>query len=67
MTKPNPSKAEFVGLDALEAQADPSELALDSASDPVADEPGDDAILVQEELYDGISSDQLPSSKLEKE
>ena len=67
MNKPKDNKLEFICLKALDTQADPSEVVQDVSSNPATDEPGDDAILVQEELYDGISSAQLPSSKIERE
>jgi hypothetical protein len=53
----------FVGLEALEPEADASELAGSASDDPGQDSPGDDAVLEQEELYEGLSSDELPSGK----
>ncbi|MGH7442468.1 MAG: hypothetical protein ACREKE_07345 [bacterium] len=58
-----PEGVEMVSLDALEPQTDASEISKQQMSDPTADSPGDNAILEQEELYEGISSDIAPSKR----
>jgi hypothetical protein len=57
---------EFVGLEALDPAADESEVSGSDADEPGMDSPGDDAVLEQEELYEGISSDEMPSRKREQ-
>jgi hypothetical protein len=54
---------EFVGLASVELKKDDAEVQAKAGSDPASDSPGDDAILEQEELYEGLSSDRLPSEK----
>jgi hypothetical protein len=66
MKKPTNVDPEFVGLDKLDIKTDDSELPIAEVSDAASDAPGDDAILEQEELYEGISSETLPSDKLDK-
>ena len=57
-------EAEAVGLDGLKPpEADPDEVQQASSGDPEQDSPADDAVLEQEELYEGISSESLPSGK----
>jgi hypothetical protein len=51
-------------LETAAGKADASELATIAVSDAASDSPGDDALLVQEELYEGLSSDRLPSEKI---
>lgn len=50
-------------LEKLAGGTDKSEIGDDMVSDAASDSPGDDAILEQEEIYEGISSDSLPSEK----
>jgi hypothetical protein len=54
---------QFVDLQDLEPEEDPSEVQTAAASDPGQDSPGDDAVLEQEELYEGIASERMPSEK----
>ena len=49
----------------VDPEFDPAEVAEKESSEPTLDSPGDDAVLEQEELYEGINSDSLPSSKRE--
>jgi hypothetical protein len=49
----------------LEPDEDPSEVQPKADSEPGQDSPGDSALLEQEELYEGISSEELPSDKVE--
>lgn len=60
------SPVELVGLDRLDPTADSSEVALLKTTDPELDSPGDDAVLEQEELMEGSSSESLPSQKVER-
>jgi|GEM_PF-7016178 len=59
-----PMDPEFVGLEALDPPGDSDEIAEHESDDPTLDTPGDDAVLEQEELYEGISSSRLPSEKI---
>jgi len=54
---------ELLPLEGLEPSVDDSELAEVQGSEPEQDSPGDTAVLEQEELYEGISSDREPDSK----
>jgi hypothetical protein len=65
--KDSPKGVKFVGLEDLDPEEDDSELQDHESALPTADSPGDDAILEQEELYQGLSSDNPPSNKYEKE
>ena len=56
---------EFVELDVLDPKSDPAEVQPGVHSDPTEDSPGDSALLEQEELYEGIESDRMPSEKRE--
>jgi hypothetical protein len=58
---------ELVGLDKLDPEKDGSEVADVASSDPPEDSPGDEALLEQEEIYEGISSDRTPSDKAKKD
>jgi len=58
-----PEGVELVDLANLEPEADAAELSDHVSTDPETDSPGDDAILEQEELYEGISSQDQPSGK----
>ena len=62
-----PKGIELLGLESLEGEADDAEVAESASSDPEDDSPGDDALLEQEELYEGISSESRPSGKREKD
>jgi len=55
-----PRGPERVGLESLDPVADDSEVKDEESSDPESDSPGDDALLEQEELYEGISSERMP-------
>jgi hypothetical protein len=57
---------EFVGLEKLDTDADPSEVQALAASDPGLDSPGDTAVLDQEEFMEGLSSESMPSQHLDK-
>ena len=59
-------EAEGVGLEALDPEPDDAEISINERDEPALDSPGDDALLEQEELYEGISSEELPSKKREK-
>ena len=63
MKKLTDEDVELVGLENLDPKADDSEMPESLKSDAVHDSPGDDAILIQEEIYNGLSSDVLPSDK----
>jgi hypothetical protein len=67
MTKPKDElpleELEFKGLEALETEPDPSEVGETASEDPPSDSPGDEALLEQEEQYEGIESGRLPSAK----
>jgi hypothetical protein len=58
---------QLVGLDSLDPEKDDSEVADAESSEPPADSPGDEALLEQEEAYEGISSERVPSEKAKKE
>lgn len=47
----------------LDPDEDASEIPGIEATNSATDSPGDDAILAQEELYEGISSERMPSEK----
>lgn len=57
MPKPKPT---------AEPDPDPSEVSDDVDSRPELDSPGGEGQLQQEEAYEGISSDTLPSEKTGK-
>ena len=59
-----PEGVEFVDLEKLEPEEDASELSAVESGEPEQDSPGDDAVLDQEELYMGLSSDSMPSGKV---
>ncbi|HTB21803.1 MAG TPA: hypothetical protein VK914_03760 [bacterium] len=59
-----PQGVEFVDLEKLEPDDDASELSGRESEEPGRDSPGDDAVLDQEELYLGISSESMPSSRI---
>lgn len=50
-----------------EMEKDADEVQGLAGTEPAQDSPGDDAVLEQEELYEGLSSDQMPSEKLGKD
>jgi hypothetical protein len=54
---------ELVPLEGLDGPADGDEVSESQGSDPAQDSPGDTAVLEQEELYEGISSDGEPDAK----
>ena len=58
---------EFEELDVLDPKADPAEIQPGVHTEPEDDSPGDSALLEQEELYEGIASDQMPSEKQGKD
>ena len=58
-----PAGTEFVGLEQLDPEADDNEVQDAAGSEPEMDSPGDNAVLDQEELYEGISSERMPSEK----
>ena len=53
------------GTDAMEEDLD--EVQGLAGGEPGQDSPADDAVLAQEELYEGLSSARLPSEKLGKD
>jgi hypothetical protein len=57
---------EFGGSGSVELEKDDAELQSQAGSDPTQDSPGDDAILEQEELYEGLASNRLPSEKIKE-
>ena len=59
-------EGELLGLEALDPAADDAEVPAGEGKDPGQDSPGDVGVLAQEELYEGISSESLPSEKLGK-
>jgi hypothetical protein len=58
-----PEGVELVPLERLEGRADEDEVSQTQGSEPEQDSPGDTAVLEQEELYEGISSDEEPDEK----
>lgn len=60
-----PEGIEEPPLDSLDPHGDPDELSELEDPGPERDSPGDSALLVKEELYEGISSAVEPSSKRE--
>jgi hypothetical protein len=60
-------EVELVGLERLDPEKDESEVADVAGSEPTADSPGDEALLEQEEIYEGISGDRPPSEKSKKD
>ena len=58
-----PGGVELLPLEGLEPSIDDSELSETQGSGPEQDSPGDTAVLAQEELYEGISSDREPDSR----
>lgn len=57
------AEPDLVDLDGLNYDPDRAELQESAGSEPEQDSPGDESILEQEEAYEGISSEQLPSEK----
>lgn len=51
-----PEGVEWVPLEGLDGPGDDDEVGERQGSQPEQDSPGDDALLSQEELYEGISS-----------
>ena len=59
-------EAGVVGLDDVDApEADPDEVQAEAGDAPEQDAPADDAVREQEEYYEGMSSESLPSGKRE--
>jgi hypothetical protein len=58
-----PDDVELVGLEGLDGTPDEDEVAEAQGSEPEQDSPGDTAVLTQEELYEGLSSDREPDAK----
>ena len=58
-----PEGVELVRLEGPEGPADEDEVSEIQGSQPEQDSPGDTAVLEQEELYEGISSDGEPDEK----
>jgi hypothetical protein len=58
-----PDGVELLPLESAEGAADGDEVSGTQGSEPEQDSPGDSAVLEQEELYEGISSDGEPDEK----